>query len=73
MKSAAENSRDNKPSPSRFVLLGASTAFALLGAANVANAKDAVATTIVGVNGDGFPALEATRGAHPSRRGCDYI
>jgi hypothetical protein len=62
MKSAAENSRDNKSSPSRFVLLGASTAFALLGASNVANAKDAVATTIVGVNGDGFPAYVTENG-----------
>lgn len=62
MTSTAQNPRSNKRSPNRVAVLGAATAVALLGAASLANAKDAVATTIVGVNGDGFPAYVTENG-----------
>lgn len=62
MTSSAQSPRGNKRSPSRVAALGASMAFALLGAAGAANAKDAVATAIVGVNGDGFPTYVTENG-----------
>lgn len=62
MTSPAETSRAIKPPPSRVAMLGASLALALLGAGNVAHAKDAVATTIIDANGDGFPVLVTENG-----------
>ncbi len=63
MTSVAVPAQRGKHSVARVSMLGASAVFALLGALGAAQAKDAVETAIVNVDGDGFPTLVTENGA----------